>query len=112
MAAEGWLFVGAGLVIVGVALPLIWRKVKPNRFYGLRVPATFQSERVWYDANAAAGRYLATVGASTIIVAVVLSFIPDLSPRGVALSCAAFLFVGVTVATAKSLLVVRRLTKR
>ena len=37
---------GTGLVFVAIAIPLIRRRIPPNRLYGLRVPATFVDE--WY----------------------------------------------------------------
>jgi uncharacterized membrane protein len=50
------LFVAVGLLYIGLAIPLIRRRVKPNQMYGLRMQATFADEWVWYEANAASGR--------------------------------------------------------
>ena len=61
-------FMFAGLLFIALAVPLMLRKVGPNGLYGLRVPATFQDESVWYDANAASGRDLAIVGAGVAAV--------------------------------------------
>lgn len=44
-----------GIVLIGLAVPMILRRVPPNPAYGLRVPATYKDEQVWYDANAASG---------------------------------------------------------
>ena len=41
-----------GLLIVGLSIPLIRRRVKPNRLYGFRTPKTMSSEQIWYEANA------------------------------------------------------------
>ena len=62
------MFVSAGLLFIALAVPLMLRRVRPNGLYGLRVPATFQDERVWYDANAASGRDLALLGACVVAV--------------------------------------------
>ena len=43
---------------IGLAIPLIRRRVKPNSLYGLRTSDTFADEWVWYEANAASGRDL------------------------------------------------------
>lgn len=50
------LFTLAGLLLAGVSVPLIRRRVPPGSGYGLRVPATFADEWVWYEANARSGR--------------------------------------------------------
>ena len=51
-----------GVLFIALAIPLIRRKVPPNHWYGLRVPATLADERVWYEANARAGRELLVLG--------------------------------------------------
>ena len=70
------LYVGVGLLFVALAMPLIRRRVKPNGMYGLRVPATFADEWVWYEANARSGRDLLYVGLFEIIVAMLLAAMP------------------------------------
>ena len=50
-----------GIVLILIALPLLFRWVGPNRMYGLRVPATFADEWVWYEANAKSARDMCTV---------------------------------------------------
>jgi uncharacterized membrane protein len=47
---------GVGLLFVAISIPLIRRRIPPNGLYGLRVPATFADEWVWYEANARSGR--------------------------------------------------------
>jgi len=55
-----------GLVIIGIAIPLVLRRVKPNPLYGFRVPATFADEVVWYEMNARAGRHMIVIGVTYI----------------------------------------------
>jgi hypothetical protein len=50
---------GVGIVTFCVCLPLIYRKVPMNRFYGIRIPQSFVSAERWYDINAYGGRLLA-----------------------------------------------------
>jgi uncharacterized membrane protein len=45
---------------------------RPEPMYGLRVPATFADTRVWYVANALAGRDMVILGAVVFVVAVAL----------------------------------------
>ena len=66
------LFVVTGLVFVGLAIPLVKRRVTPNALYGLRVPATFADEWVWYEANALTGRDMLYIGFFQIAAAVLL----------------------------------------
>lgn len=68
--AELW-FAASGLLVVVFGVPLMLRRVAPNGFYGLRVPATFKDEQVWYDANAASGRDLVVFGIAIMIAALV-----------------------------------------
>ena len=48
----------AGLLCVGLAVPLIRGRVKPNAIYGARTARTLASEETWYRVNAACGRWL------------------------------------------------------
>lgn len=68
--AELW-FAASGLLVIAFGVPLMLRRVPPNGFYGLRVPATFKDEKVWYDANAASGRDLVVFGIAIIVAALV-----------------------------------------
>ena len=43
-------FAAAALLMVGLSIPLILRRVPQNSLYGLRIPATFADESVWYEA--------------------------------------------------------------
>ena len=48
-----------GTLLFGLSLPLVLRKVPMNDFYGIRIPAAFESEQRWYDINAYGGRQFA-----------------------------------------------------
>jgi uncharacterized membrane protein len=61
-----------GVAMILLAIPLMLRRIPPNPLYGLRVPATYKDEQVWYDANAASGRDLAVLGGCVTLLAVVL----------------------------------------
>src|SRR5687767_9346648 len=67
-----------GLVLIALALPMMLRRVPPNRWYGLRVPSTSADQWVWYEANAMAGRDMVIVGLLMVLVALALPFIPAL----------------------------------
>jgi hypothetical protein len=48
------IYVACALIAL-IAVPLVLRKVGPNRWYGLRTAATLADRALWYDANAWAG---------------------------------------------------------
>ena len=57
-----------GPIFILLSIPLIFRWVPRNRLYGLRIPATFANESVWYDANALSGRHLFMLGAVMVFL--------------------------------------------
>lgn len=69
------LFVVNGLLLIGLAIPLIRRRVKPNPWYGFRTAKTMSSEAIWYEANAYAGRWLLWVGIVFVAAAIGLFFV-------------------------------------
>src|ERR1700678_2947320 len=48
-----------GILLFVISLPLIKRKVPMNDFYGIRIPAAFESEQKWYEINEYGGLRLA-----------------------------------------------------
>lgn len=105
------LFPLIGLLLVALGWPMAARRVGPNRWYGLRVPATFADEQVWYDANAVAGRDMMVLGAAIALVALVLSQVPGL-PMGVYSGiCTGILLVGSGVMTARGWRLANRLLR-
>ena len=71
-------FIAVGLVLIAFAVPLMRRKVKPNPFYGLRVPPTFADEHVWYDANAKSGRDMSVYAAGWVLYGLLSLGLPSL----------------------------------
>jgi uncharacterized membrane protein len=87
------------------------RRVRPNRWYGLRIPATFADEKVWYDANAVAGRDLMVLGAAILVVAVVLPRVVRISDSSYGAVCAALLVVGSIASTVRAWRLANRLLR-
>jgi uncharacterized membrane protein len=77
-----------GILFFVLAWPLANRRVRPNRWYGLRVPATFADETVWYEANAVAGRDMMVFGAVATVISLVLPHITHLRAETYAVICA------------------------
>jgi len=61
-----------GPVLILFSLPLIFRWVPPNRYFGLRIPSTLKSRSVWYDANALNGRHLFILSVVQVCLEVVM----------------------------------------
>ena len=61
-------FSGVGLLFVALAIPLIRGKVRPNRAYGVRIPAAFASEEAWYRINRHGGFCLLGFGLANLLL--------------------------------------------
>ena len=72
MVMANLLLAGVGVLLVLIAIPMLLRRVPPNALYGLRVPATYADEWVWYEANALAGRDMVVFGVFLTVLALVL----------------------------------------
>jgi uncharacterized membrane protein len=105
---EQVVFTGIAIASVAVGLPLAARRIGPNRWYGLRVPAAFAHEQVWYEANAATGRDLVVVGCVLLVVALALRrfHVPRVTYSAV---CGGVLAIGSIVATARGWRLANRL---
>lgn len=57
-------FGGLALIFIALGVPLACRRVPPNRWYGLRIPARCADPNVWCEAHARAGRDLLALGAA------------------------------------------------
>src|SRR4051795_2754926 len=89
--------VSAGVLTASLAVPLMRRKVGPNPLYGFRVRRTLEDPRVWYDANAFAGRCLFGFGLGTGIACLALYFLPAIDPVVYAVACLMIVLVGLAV---------------
>lgn len=87
------MFAGAGVVMVALATPLILRRVPPNGLYGLRIPATFADESVWYEANRRSGFELLVLGI-ILLSSSVLMLVLDPTERTAALALPAISVLG------------------
>lgn len=55
-----------GVLLMGLAIPLVLGKVPPNRIYGFRTPKTLSDPSIWYAANRFAGK--ATIAFSAVMM--------------------------------------------
>jgi hypothetical protein len=66
-----------GAVTLLLTLPLVFRKIPMNRYYGFRTKAAFQSEANWYEINAQGGKVLALGSVVILVVGIVGFFVPE-----------------------------------
>jgi len=50
--------VAIALLIMGISVPLVLRRVPMNIFYGVRFPQSYKSKQNWYEINERGGRIL------------------------------------------------------
>ena len=75
MSAVAFVILSNGLLLFLLSLPLIYRKVPMNHFYGFRIEKAFESEQRWYDINAFGGRQMAAWSWLIVAIGVVGLFI-------------------------------------
>jgi hypothetical protein len=59
MSVVALVILASGLLAFFLSLPLAYRKVPMNHFYGFRIEEAFESTQRWYDINAFGGRQMA-----------------------------------------------------
>jgi hypothetical protein len=80
------MYIGTGLLLCILSIPMILKKVKPNGLYGFRVKKTLENPDIWYAVNCYSGKWLLATGLITIISTIVLAYVPDLSIDAYALA--------------------------
>jgi hypothetical protein len=65
-----------GLICLGLAGPLIAKRVSPNSLYGVRFPEAFRSHDAWFAINHFGGKRMALWSIPQIICGVVAYFVP------------------------------------
>ena len=102
------MYLGSGLLLAILSIPLIFHKIKPNGLYGFRVKRTLEDPNLWYAVNEYAGKWLLVTGICTILVSVILYFIPGISVDGYALRCLGVFVVVIAIGMIRSVRYMRR----
>ncbi len=50
--------IGTALLLAGLSIPLIFRKIPMNHVYGVRFPQSFKASEAWYEINEFGGKAL------------------------------------------------------
>ena len=112
MPAIAIVYVLLGLLLVGLSVPLMRGKVKPNPWYGFRIHLTLDNPDLWYPANAWAGRRLLAVGVGMTVGACLSFLIPDVWLPTYFLVIAGLLVAGLILITALGVRYVGSLDER
>lgn len=64
-----------GLLMLGLAIPLIRRKIRPNGAYGFRYASAMNDPEIWYPVNAYGGRLMAIYGGVIVAAALLLAWL-------------------------------------
>ena len=65
-----WLVVLTSLLVIGLAVPMLLKRVPPNDFYGFRTEKTMSSAALWYEANHMAAVNLIAAGLASIAICI------------------------------------------
>ncbi len=105
------MYVVFGLLLAGLAVPLLLDKIPPNGWYGFRVPSTLYNEQLWYKVNRYMARWMLLAGIITVVGAVALFFVPGLSVDAYAWLLLAVFALPFAIGVALSFRYLRRLQK-
>ena len=83
------LYVGAGILLIIISLPLLLKKIPPNPVYGFRLSPALDDPRIWYATNTHSAKRLILAGASAVLAAIALYFVPAITLDIYALGCLA-----------------------
>lgn len=73
----------SGLIIIGISIPLVMRKIKMNYWYGIRIKESFVSEENWYKINSYGGNQMITWSIPLIAAGIICLFIPFNNTKGI-----------------------------
>jgi uncharacterized membrane protein len=96
------LYVGAGILLILISLPLLFKMIPPNPVYGFRLSPALNDPTIWYATNTHSAKRLMVAGASSVAAAVALYFLPSITLDIYALGCLSVFAVVAGVGFAQS----------
>ena len=91
------LYCAAGVLLAGLSIPLIRKKVPPNSLYGFRIPKTMDNPELWYLVNHYSARRMLWTAIAFAMTALVLYFIPGISLDTYAMLCLGVFSIGMII---------------
>ena len=70
--------IGCAALYVGLAIPLLRDRVKPNMMYGMRIAKAFESDENWYSINRYGARQFVIWAVPLALFGVVCFFLPPM----------------------------------
>lgn len=105
-----FLYVGSGVLLSLIAIPLYLQKIPPNGLYGFRMRKTMENPAVWYPVNRYSAGWLMLTGLLTSLGSAGLYQLPGLSLDVYALSCLGIFVVVLGIGIAFTLRYLNSLT--
>ena len=78
----GLLNVFIGFLIILFCIPLVKRKIKMNKWYGIRISKSFKSEENWYKINEYGGKIFIYWSILIVLMGIISLFLPALGEKG------------------------------
>ncbi|HNR35226.1 MAG TPA: SdpI family protein [Candidatus Hydrogenedentes bacterium] len=73
---HGFTDIGCALLFILLSVPLVYRKIPMNRWYGFRLRKSFQSDECWFSINEYGGRQLILWSLPLIVTGAIKIFLP------------------------------------
>jgi len=103
-----FLYLGGGILLALLAIPLLARKIGPNPFYGFRVKKTLEDPNTWYEVNQYFARRQMAVGVLTAVFSAGLYSWPGIGLDGYALACLGVFVLAFGLAMAQGIRFLRK----
>ena len=97
------IYIGGGVLLALLSLPLMAEKIKPNPYYGFRISATLSEPQLWYASNKYFAKRQLVAALILTSAALGLYFVPSISVDAYALSVLGMFVVVFGVVVAQSL---------
>lgn len=103
------IYCAAGVLLAGLSIPLIRKKVPPNGIYGFRIEKTLNNPELWYLVNHYSARRMLWTALAFTGTALVLYFIPGISLDTYAMLCLGVFSIGMVIAIVQTVNYLRSL---
>ena len=101
--------IGIALLIGILSIPLIFRRVPMNPFYGIRFPESYKSDKSWYAINEFGGKALFLASLPILISGLWACFA---NPRNYLIIGSAIMVISLTAASVVSYIKARMIDKQ